>query len=265
MVIAGSDSGGGAGIQADIKAVAAAGGHACTVITALTAQNTTGVQGVLPVELGFVRQQFVSVREDIGFDAVKTGMLASVELVELVAGLLAQVAVPIVVDPVMVAKGGARLLAPAAVLAVKNLLLPKASLLTPNLDEAEELLGYAVRSSEAMERAARDLAQMGAAAVLVKGGHLNQEPMDVLFDGKETYRFSAPRINTPHTHGTGCSLASALACFLGRNLSLADAVARARQLVRHGIANALPIGHGHGPVHVLGGREMPGGAQHEIS
>lgn len=251
LIIAGSDSGGGAGIQADIKAVAAAGGHACTVITALTAQNTNGVQGVLPIDLDFVRRQFSSVKDDIGMHAVKTGMLASVELVDLVAELLAPVKAPIVIDPVMVAKGGSRLLHPDAIKAIKERLLPLAGLLTPNLDEAEELLGYAVRDMGAMERAAMDLAALGARAVLVKGGHLAKDPVDVLFDGQEVYFFKAPRIDSINTHGTGCTLASACACFLGQGLSLRDAVEKARNLVRQGIEHGLILGQGHGAVHVL--------------
>lgn len=252
-IIGGSDSGGGAGIQADIKAVAATGGHACTVLTALTAQNTLGVQEVLPIPLVFVASQFQSISQDIDMHAVKTGMLHSSQLVELVAQLIQSVDVPVVIDPVMVAKGGARLLQPDAVDAIKQQLLPRASLLTPNLDEAEALLGYAVREPQAMERAARDLAAMGAKAVLVKGGHLPDNPMDVLFDGQRIHIFSAPRIETPHTHGTGCTLASACACFLGQKIPLVQATDKARKIVRWGIAHALPLGAGHGPVHVLAG------------
>jgi hydroxymethylpyrimidine kinase/phosphomethylpyrimidine kinase len=251
LIIAGSDSGGGAGIQADIKAVAVAGGHAMTVVTALTAQNTMGVHGVHPVPLDFVRAQFRAVVDDMGLDAVKTGMLHSAQLVELVAGLLAEVTAPVVVDPVMVAKGGDRLLAAEAHAALREKLLPRASLITPNLDEAEALLGRPVRDRQAMERAAADLVALGAGAALVKGGHLAGEPGDVLHDGHELHFFSAPRIDTPHTHGTGCTLASAIATWLAQGWLMRDAVERARLLVRRGIAGGLALGHGHGPVHAM--------------
>jgi len=251
LIIAGSDSGGGAGIQADLKAAAALGAHAMTVITALTAQNTREVRGVHPVPLDFVEQQFAAVAEDIGLDAVKTGMLHSAELVELVAGLLALVKVPVVVDPVMMAKGGGRLLDPEAVEAVKTQLLPRASLVTPNLDEAEALLGRPVRDQAAMEAAAVELVSLGADAALVKGGHLGGQPEDLLFDGKQSYFFSAPRIDTPHTHGTGCTLASAIASLLAQGWDLVPAVERARLLVRRAIAGGLVLGHGHGPVNAL--------------
>lgn len=197
LIIAGSDSGGGAGIQADLKAVATLGGHGMTAVTALTAQNTLGVQGVHPVPLEFVERQFRSVVDDIGLDAVKTGMLHSAELVELVARLIEPLEVPVVVDPVMVAKGGDRLLAAEAVEALRELLLPRASLLTPNLDEAGELLGRPVSNLEEMRRAARELAELGPKAVLLKGGHLEDDPCDVLYDGQRLHEFRAPRIDTP--------------------------------------------------------------------
>ena len=251
LIIAGSDSGGGAGIQADLKAVAALGAHGMTAITALTAQNTTGVQGVHPVPLDFVRAQFESVASDIGFDAVKTGMLHSAELVDLVAELLKGNEAPLVVDPVMVAKGGDRLLAAEAVEAVRAKLLPLASLITPNLDEAGELLGRPITNPGQMEQAAKELVQLGAAAALVKGGHLADDPCDILFDGENYFEFAAPRINTPHTHGTGCTLASACAALLAAGWELAPAVERARLLVRRAIIGGLPLGRGHGPVHAM--------------
>jgi hydroxymethylpyrimidine/phosphomethylpyrimidine kinase len=251
MVVAGSDSGGGAGIQADLKAVAALGGHAMTTITALTAQNTLGVQAVHPVPLDMVKAQFQSVSQDIGVDAIKTGMLHSAALVELVADLVAGLGVPVVVDPVMVAKGGDRLLAEDAVTAVKQKLIPAASLVTPNLDEAEALLGVEVRDEKAMARAAKDLVAMGAKAALVKGGHLEDSPCDVLFDGTGLHVFKAQRIDTPHTHGTGCTLASACATLLARGWELPAAVERARLLVRRAIMGGLALGQGRGPVHAL--------------
>lgn len=251
LIIAGSDSGGGAGIQADLKAVAALGAHGMTTITALTAQNTTGVQDVHAVPLDFVKAQFNSIADDIGFDAVKTGMLHSAQLVDLVAGLLSGLEAPLVVDPVMVAKGGDRLLADDAVEALRANLLPLAALVTPNLDEAAELLGRPITEPEQMKQAARELVEMGAGAALVKGGHLADDPCDVLFDGQQIWEFSAPRIDTSHTHGTGCTLASACAALLAAGWKLAPAVERARLLVRRAIAGGLPIGHGHGPVHAM--------------
>ena len=251
MIVAGSDSGGGAGIQADLKAVAALGGHGMTAITALTAQNTTGVSGVHPVPLEFVEQQFRAVADDIGFDAVKTGMLHSAELTVLVARLLEGCKAPVVVDPVMVAKGGSRLLAADAVKALKEHLLPKASLVTPNLDEAEELLGHPVRDPGAMGQAAKQLVALGAKAALVKGGHLDATPCDVLYDGTGLHLFSASRLDTPHTHGTGCTLASACATLLGQGMELPKAVERARILVRRAIMAGLAIGQGRGPVHAM--------------
>lgn len=251
MIIAGSDSGGGAGIQADLKAVTVLGGHAMTVITALTAQNTQGVKGVHAAPLEFVRAQFESVTEDIEVDAVKTGMLHSAELVELTAELVKGLDKPLVVDPVMVAKGGDRLLAEDAIKAVKEKLIPLATLLTPNLDEAEALLGRQVRNTDQMIQAAKDLVAMGACAALVKGGHLEDDPADVLFDGKEVHFFRAARIDTPHTHGTGCTLASALATLLAQGREVSVAVERARLLIRRGIAGGLAIGKGHGPVNAM--------------
>jgi hydroxymethylpyrimidine kinase/phosphomethylpyrimidine kinase len=251
LVIAGSDSGGGAGIQADLKAMVVLGAHAMTVVTALTAQNTQGVDGVHPVPLDFVRAQFTAVAGDIGFDAIKSGMLHSAELVELVVELLAGVTAPLVVDPVMVAKGGDRLLSEDAIAALRGRLLPLSRLVTPNLDEAEALLGQPVRDQAAMAEAARDLVALGARAALVKGGHLAEAPADVLHDGHKVHVFSAPRIDMPHTHGTGCTLASACAALLAQGWELVPAVERARLLVRRAIVGGLSLGHGHGPVHAL--------------
>jgi hydroxymethylpyrimidine/phosphomethylpyrimidine kinase len=214
LVIAGSDSGGGAGIQADIKTVTALGGYAATAITALTAQNTEGVFGVVPVTADFVVQQIDLVLGDIGADCIKTGMLHSAEIIEAVTAALdaAGPGIPRVVDPVMVAKGGAALLEDSAVGALKSALIPTAAVITPNLPEAETLLGASVPSADAMPDAARALLALGPGAVLLKGGHLpGANIVDVLAtaDGIET--FTGPRIETRHTHGTGCTLASAIA------------------------------------------------------
>jgi hydroxymethylpyrimidine/phosphomethylpyrimidine kinase len=251
LIVAGSDSGGGAGIQADIKAVTALGGYAATAITALTAQNTLGVHGVFPVDPEFIEAQMVAVLDDIGADCVKTGMLGVAPVIETVAAVLERRAagIPLVVDPVMVAKGGARLLAPEAVDALKTRLLPRARLATPNIPEAEALLGRAIGGPGEMEAAARALLDLGPEAVLLKGGHLEGERVvDVLAEGDRIRRFEGPRIATRHTHGTGCTLASAAAQGLAQGMELAAAVARARAYVLEAIATAPGFGAGHGPL-----------------
>ncbi len=251
LIAAGSDSGGGAGIQADIKAVAALRGFAATAITALTAQNTLGVQGVVPVSPDFIRLQMRLVLEDIGADALKTGMLHDVPTIEAVCDEAEARApgVPLVADPVMVAKGGHRLLEPDAVEALKRRLVPLATVLTPNLPEAEALAGLEVRDEAGMARAAEALLGLGARAVLLKGGHLpGGRVVDLLATPAGTERFDDARIETRHTHGTGCTLASAVAAGLAQGMALRDAVARARLYVRAAIAAAPGYGEGHGPL-----------------
>ncbi len=251
LVVAGSDSGGGAGIQADIKAITALGGFAMTAVTALTAQNTLGVQGVFGVPPEFLRLQMASVLGDLGADAVKTGMLADAATIEAVCeGLEAGApGVPVVVDPVMVAKGGHSLLAAAAVAHLKRLLLPRATVITPNLPEAEALLGHAIPDLAAMRAAAGALRGLGAPAVLLKGGHLPGPLLvDVLATADGVEEFAGARIETRHTHGTGCTLASAVAAGLAQGMALRDAVARARDYVRAAIAAAPGYGAGHGPL-----------------
>ncbi|HVI49787.1 MAG TPA: bifunctional hydroxymethylpyrimidine kinase/phosphomethylpyrimidine kinase [Candidatus Sulfotelmatobacter sp.] len=251
LICAGSDSGGGAGIQADIKAVTALDGFAMTAITALTAQNTQGVFGVEDVPSAFIRQQMQLVLDDLGADAVKTGMLHRPEVIEAVAGTLASHApgVPLVVDPVMVAKGGHKLLNDAAHGALKAMLLPMAAILTPNIPEAEALTGLTIVGPEQMIAAGRALLSMGAKAVLVKGGHLDGDRLvDVLLSGGEVLCFEGVRIDTVSTHGTGCTLASAVACGLAQGLPLREAVARARDYVRLAIETAPGFGKGHGPL-----------------
>jgi hydroxymethylpyrimidine/phosphomethylpyrimidine kinase len=251
LIIAGSDSGGGAGIQADIKAVTAMDGFAATAITALTAQNTLGVQGVVPVDPAFIAQQMEVVLSDIGADAVKTGMLHSAEVITMVATVLKQHApsVPLVVDPVMIAKGGHRLLLTEAETALRDVLMPMATLLTPNLPEAEVLVGFPVRDEADMERAALRLQALGARAVLMKGGHLDGDlVVDLLFHEGKVDRFADTRIASRSTHGTGCTLASATAAGLAQKMSLRDAVARARLYVRKAIETAPGYGRGHGPL-----------------
>lgn len=252
LIIAGSDSGGGAGIQADLKTVTALKGYGMTAIAALTAQNTLGVHGVWEVPTEFVQLQMRVVLSDLGADALKTGMLASVELVRAVAETIADFAprIPLVVDPVMVAKGGARLLEESAVTAMVKNLFPKATLITPNLPEAEALLDYPIADVETMKAAACDLLGLGPQAVLLKGGHLPGDILtDVLVDHDHGVRtFDSARIHTSATHGTGCSLASAIATGLAQGLSMTDAVIRARAYVCEAIFTTLPYGHGHGPI-----------------
>ncbi len=251
LVVAGSDSGGGAGIQADIKAVMALGGYAATAITALTAQNTVGVHGVLPVPPHFVRQQIDAVLDDIGADAVKTGMLGSADVVQAVAAALRRRGspIPLVVDPVMVAKGGARLLDDPAVAALRRDLLPLAALLTPNVPEAEALTGLAIADHATARAAAQALLDLGAAAVLLKGGHLQGAVVrDILATPAGLEVVESPRVDTRHTHGTGCTLASAVAAGLAQGMTLSDAVRRGAAYVHAAILAAPGFGAGHGPL-----------------
>ena len=249
LIVAGSDSGGGAGIQADIKTVTALGGYAATAITALTAQDTRGVHGVVPIDPAFVQQQMRVVIDDIGVDCVKTGMLHDAATIEAVAVVLAELdGVPLVVDPVMVAKGGAPLLEPDAIGALSGRLLPMASVLTPNTPEAEALTGIDIADRASMERAGARLIGMGSEAVYLKGGHLpgaRIEDLLIAESGVET--LSTDRLETIHTHGTGCTLASAIATGLGQGLALRSACARAQAFVQAAIVNAPGIGSGHGP------------------
>lgn len=249
LVAAGSDSGGGAGIQADIKAIAALGGYAATAVTALTAQNTLGVQEVWPVPPAFIRRQIVSVLDDIGADAIKLGMLGGAGVIDAVADALAEITVPLVLDPVMVAKGGARLLPDDAVDVLRLRLLPLATLLTPNVPEAEALTGRTIASVADLQAAGDALRAMGAAAVLMKGGHLpGPVCTDLLVTIDGTLMLEEPRIDTRHTHGTGCTLASAVAAGLAQGLHLHDAVRRARRFVQSAIRSAPGYGGGHGPL-----------------
>jgi hydroxymethylpyrimidine/phosphomethylpyrimidine kinase len=250
LIVAGSDSGGGAGIQADIKTVTMLGGYAATAIAALTVQNTLGVTDVHAVPPAFVQAQMRAVLDDIGADAIKTGMLGDAAMVEAVADMLAaHRSTPIVVDPVMVAKGGARLLDTDAVGAVKTRLLPLAALLTPNTPELAALTGRPVTTEAEAVAAGRSLLESGADAILVKGGHLpGDEVADWLLTRAGEWRYASPRIDTRHTHGTGCTLASAIACGLAQGRSLPDAVAAGRDYVRSAIRAAPGLGQGHGPL-----------------
>ncbi len=252
LIIAGSDSGGGAGIQADIKTVTCLRGYAATAITALTAQNTHGVFGVHEVPLDFIAQQISLVLTDLGADCLKTGMLASSAIIDTVADTLEAHGggIPLVVDPVMVAKGGAPLLAEQAVAALKTRLIARATVVTPNIPEAEVLAGFTIRGVDGMRRAGRAILALGPQAVLLKGGHLEgHQVIDLLLqrDGTELL-FANARLDTRHTHGTGCTLASATATGIAQGLSIAEAVVRARHYVRRAIECAPGLGGGHGPL-----------------
>jgi len=251
LTVAGSDSGGGAGIQADIKTITVLGGFGMSAITALTAQNTLEVQAVWPVPPDFVLRQIEAVATDLPVHAAKTGMLANREIVEAVAKGIKRFQIHnLVVDPVFASKGGHRLLAEDAVASLKRLLFPLADLITPNLHEAHLLSGTDVGSDEGRREAARRLHGMGPRAVLIKGGHgESREAEDLLFDGSGFHEYSAPRFDTPHTHGTGCTLSAAIATFLAKGLGLAEAVEEAKRFITEAIRLALPLGSGHGPTH----------------
>jgi hydroxymethylpyrimidine/phosphomethylpyrimidine kinase len=252
LSIAGSDPSGGAGIQADIKAISANGGYAMAALTALTAQNTRGVSAVHMIPPDFVAAQIAAIRADIRIDAVKIGMLGEAGVIAAVAWALAGLAAPVVLDPVMVAKGGDRLLAAEAVAALRDL-LPIATVITPNLPEAADLLGEAeARTIGAMEMQARALLELGPGAVFLKGGHLpGADCPDLLVTPQETIWMPGRRRATRKTHGTGCTLSAALATLLGRGLPAAEAAARAKSYVAGAIASAdeLTVGEGHGPTH----------------
>jgi hydroxymethylpyrimidine/phosphomethylpyrimidine kinase len=248
LAIAGSDSAGGAGIQADLKTMLALGVHGMSVICAVTAQNSLGVQGYWEVPPDAVRAQLASVLGDIGVHAVKTGMLASAAIVQAVATMLTGVPAPVVVDPVAVSKHGDSLLSAGTLEAVKAHLLPLATVLTPNLLEAELLTGSRITDEAGMRRAAEALSSLGPRWILVKGGHLPGNPVDLLFDGSEMTRFPGQRIDSRHTHGTGCTLASAIASFLALGMGVPAAVEAAKDYVTGAIAAGFPLGAGIGPV-----------------
>ncbi|MEM5786295.1 MAG: bifunctional hydroxymethylpyrimidine kinase/phosphomethylpyrimidine kinase [Syntrophobacteraceae bacterium] len=250
LTIAGSDSGGGAGIQADLKTFAALGVYGTSAIAALTAQNTVEVNGILEVDPDFVSLQIRSIVSDIGVDAVKTGMLSSAAIVHRVAFDIRDLGLErVVVDPVMVAKSGDSLLKADAVEAVTRELFPLAAVITPNLIEAEVLTGIRVKTPEDMRDAAKQLIDFGPEHVVLKGGHLAGRPMDLLYDGTNFFEYEGERFQTPHTHGTGCTFASAVAAWLARGLSVQEAVGRAKEYISRAIKHGLPLGRGNGPVH----------------
>jgi hydroxymethylpyrimidine/phosphomethylpyrimidine kinase len=253
MTIAGSDSGGGAGIQADLKTFAALGVHGTSALTAITAQNTTGVTDILELPIELVRRQIAAVVEDIGVQAAKTGMLSNAAIIATVAEAVRAYDLRLlVVDPVMVAKGGARLLRDDAVDALREKLIPLAAVVTPNLPEAEVLLGREISTLDERRAAARDLVAIGAGAAIVKGGHAD-DATDVFFDGSQMIELSAGRIATSNTHGSGCVFSAAITAMLARGADPLEAASRAKSFITEAIASSLEIGHGHGPVNPMFG------------
>lgn len=263
LIVAGSDPSGGAGIQADIKTVTMLGQYAAAAITALTVQNTIGVKEAVGVEPCIIHDQIIAVLEDVGADAIKTGMLHSAEVVTAVADTLARSGFdgPVVVDPVMVASSGDRLLDDTAVVLIRDRLIPLAALLTPNLQEAEVLTGLNVTTPDEMEQAGQAILEMGASAVLMKGGHLKSELLtDFLITKGKTTALSTPKIATRHTHGTGCTYASAFASLMAAGYSLDQAFPVAHAFVQAAIAAAPQFGAGHGPLgHALARVTLPNG------
>jgi len=250
LTIAGSDSGGGAGIQADLKTFAALGVYGMSAITAVTAQNTVGVKAVAELDPTLVSQQIQAVVVDIGVDAVKCGMLANTGIIRQVALDLANLQLSnVVVDPVMVAKSGDRLLRDDAIDTLINTILPMALVVTPNLQEAAALTGREVSTTKHMKDAALQIHAFGPRHVVIKGGHLPDNPMDILYDGRTFIEYPGERLDTPHTHGTGCTFSSAIAAGLARGLQVAEAVQQAKDFVAKAIRQGLPLGRGHGPLH----------------
>ena len=254
LTIAGSDSGGGAGIQADLKTITALGGYGMTAITSVTIQNTQGVYGIHDLSPEEVYKQIEVVVKDIGVDSAKTGMLSNSEIIRAVADAVRDLEIPnLVVDPVFVAKSGDRLLREDSIGALKRDLLPLATVVTPNIPEAGELCGQEIRKLREVEECARKIHDMGPKAVVIKGGHLEGEKViDVLYEGGDEFHyFVRDRVNTSHTHGTGCTFSSALAVFLGRGLSVKEAVEKAKVYVHNAIERAPGLGKGHGPLNHL--------------
>ncbi len=254
LTIAGSDSGGGAGIQADLKTFAALGVHGTSAITAITAQNTVGVTDILELPVRMVRAQIDAVVQDMTVAALKTGMLSSAEIIETVAKAIEDHKLSLLVlDPVMVAKGGARLLRDDAVDALRTRLLPLAAVVTPNLPEAEVLLGRAITTLDDRRDAAQELVRMGARAAVVKGGHAEGDATDVYADADQLFELSAPRIETQNTHGSGCTFSAAIAAHLALGFDAPDSVRRSKVFITNAIEFALEIGRGHGPVNPMFG------------
>lgn len=248
--IAGSDSGGGAGIQADLKTFQELDVFGTSVITALTAQNTLGVSGVLPIEVNFIEKQFLALLEDFPIHAIKTGMLFSSEIIQKIAHIISDLDIPLIVDPVMIAKGGENLLQQEAVEALRTHLLPLATVLTPNIPEAEVLTGRKIKHVSDITKTAETLLQFGVQCVVIKGGHLTDETYatDHVFlkDGR-TFTMQTKRINTKNTHGTGCTFSAALTAFIAQGFPLEKAIIEAKKFIQMAITHDLSIGNGHGP------------------
>ncbi len=248
MTIAGSDSGGGAGIQADLKTFAALGVYGTSALTAITAQNTEGVRAAYDLPVDLIVAQIDAVLEDIGTDAAKTGMLASPAIIEIVAACVQKWRLRLVVDPVMIAKGGASLLRPEAVTTLRSRLLPLAEVVTPNIPEAEVLTERSIETLEHMREAARAIHDLGPRHVVIKGGHSSFEPIDIYFDGERFVELRAERVHTQHTHGTGCTFSAAITAFLARGMSIEEAIIEAKRYITGALQHAPGLGHGHGPV-----------------
>jgi hydroxymethylpyrimidine/phosphomethylpyrimidine kinase len=250
LTIAGSDSGGGAGIQADLKTFAALGVYGLSAVTAITAQNTSSIRQIFELDPRLISAQIRAVVEDMGVDAVKTGMLVNAAIIHQVAEDMGKLGIQnLVIDPVMISKSRDRLLSDEAVSAMTGELFPLATFVTPNLQEASTLAGMEVTDLEAMQEAAFRIKAFGPRYVLIKGGHLDGPPTDLFYDGRAFRKLAGKRIDTPHTHGTGCTLASAITAGLARGLRPLDAVKRAKAFVSKAIAHGLPLGSGHGPLH----------------
>lgn len=250
MTIAGSDSGGGAGIQADLKTIASLGGYGTSVITAVTAQNTREVTQIHEIPLDMIKAQYEAVMSDIGADAIKIGMLSSSAIIKTVSGLLKQQTAPhVILDSVMVSKSGAQLLQEDAVDALITDLIPLCTLLTPNIPETEKLVGFPVNTDEEIQNAALTLKQRGVPASLIKGGHLKRpNVLNILYDGSTFHRFTTSRLANTYTHGTGCTLSSAIATYLGMNMKLEEAVELGIQYVSEGMKHGYTVGNGTNPL-----------------
>lgn len=250
LTIAGSDSGGGAGIQADLKAFSAQGVFGMSVITAITAQNTLEVRGVQNIDLSMIQAQIETVFDDIPVDAVKIGMLSSADVVRTVAETLGKYDAPhIILDPVMISKAGHHLLQAEAIEALKDVMIPLATMITPNVPEAEVLTGMKIVTTEDMETACRKMHALGAKSILLKGGHLTTDPNDLFYDGETFYWYPGKRIETKNTHGTGCTLSSAITANLAKGASLTEAIEIAKAYITEAIKQSFDLGKGHGPVH----------------
>ena len=252
LTIAGSDSGAGAGIQADLKTFAALGVYGACVITAITAQNTVRVTKIVELSPSIIEAQIDAVIQDIGCEAVKTGMIANAAIIEVVAAKIRQYNLPnLVVDPVMVAKSGDLLLRKSAIAALRSRLLPLATVVTPNIPEAEELTGLTLRNEKGIREAAQRICHLGAKSVVIKGGHRRGPAADLLYNGRKFQEFTSPRIKTRHTHGTGCTFSAAIAAHLAKGFELEKAIALSKRFITEAIKNAFAIGSGHSPVHHL--------------